>query len=82
VSQRERQELLALGRAIAEIRRERGIGLEQLGAAAGVDPRRIAALERGRVNPGYGLLLALADGLGVRPSVFVARAEALLGDDG
>jgi XRE family transcriptional regulator, fatty acid utilization regulator len=81
MSQRERQELLALGCAIAEIRRERGISLEQLGAAAGVDPRRIAALERGRVNPGYGLLLALADGLGVRPSVFVARAEALSGED-
>jgi transcriptional regulator with XRE-family HTH domain len=82
VSPRERRDLVALGRAIGEIRRERGMGVEQLADAAGVDPRRVAALERGRVNPGYGMLLALADGLGVRPSMFIARAEALAADDG
>ncbi len=79
--QQQRDDLLALGRAVAEIRRERGVGLEELAATAGVDPRRIAALEAGRVNPGYGLLLALADGLGVRASTFVTRAEALAAEN-
>ena len=82
MNQRERPDLVALGRAIGEIRRERGMAMEQLADAAGVDLRRLVALERGRVNPGYGLLLALADGLGVRPSLFIARAEALSGEDG
>jgi transcriptional regulator with XRE-family HTH domain len=81
VSQQERRELVALGRAVAEIRRGQGMTLEQLADAAAVDPRRVAALERGRVNPGYGLLLALAHGLGVRPSVFITRAEALSAED-
>jgi len=78
VDQREQQQqLLALGRAIREIRGERGMGVAQLAAAAGVDLRRIAALEAGRLDPSYELLFALAAALGVRASEFVVRAEAL-----
>jgi transcriptional regulator with XRE-family HTH domain len=80
VGQREQQQLLALGRALSEIRGERGMGVAQLAAAAGVDLRRIAALEAGRVNPAYELLLALAEALGVPASELVVRAEALSAD--
>jgi transcriptional regulator with XRE-family HTH domain len=77
VGQQEEQQLLALGRAVREIRGERGMGVAQLAAAAGVDLRQIAALEVGRLNPAYELLLALAEALGVPASELVVRAEAL-----
>lgn len=77
MDQREQQQLLALGRAVREIRGERGMGVAQLAAAAGVDLRRIAALEAGRLNPAYEMLLALAEALGVPASELVVRAEAL-----
>jgi transcriptional regulator with XRE-family HTH domain len=82
VEQREQRYLLALGRAIRELRLDRGMGVAQLASAAGVDLRRIAALEAGRVDPAYELLLALGDGLGVSVSAFVIRAEELLAEEG
>ena len=82
MSQRERQELFVLGRAIAQIRKERGVTAAGLAAAIGVHLNQIRALEAGRLDPGYELLLALADGLGVRPSTFVIRAEALAAEGG
>jgi transcriptional regulator with XRE-family HTH domain len=82
VGQQEEQQLLALGRAVREIRGERGMGVAQLAAAAGVDLRQIAALEVGRLNPAYELLLALAEALGVPASELVVRAEALSADFG
>jgi transcriptional regulator with XRE-family HTH domain len=82
VDQREQEQLLALGRAVREIRGERGMGVAQLAAAAGVDLRHIAALEAGRLNPAYELLLALAEALGVPASELVVRAEALSADLG
>ncbi len=58
------------------------MGVAQLAAAAGVDLRHIAALEAGRLDPAYELLLALGDGLGVPVSAFVLRAEELLTEEG
>jgi transcriptional regulator with XRE-family HTH domain len=81
VSQREQQHLLALGLALGQIREEHGVSADQLAAATGVELARVRALEDGRLDPAYELLLALADGLGVRPSAFVIRAEALAVDD-
>jgi hypothetical protein len=40
----------------------------------------VRALEAGQLDPTYELLLALADGLDVRVSAFVIRAEALVAD--
>jgi transcriptional regulator with XRE-family HTH domain len=77
VNQRDQQQLLTLGRAIREIRAEHDVGVVQLAAASGVDLERISALEAGRLDPAYELLLALAEALGVRASEFVVRAEAL-----
>jgi DNA-binding XRE family transcriptional regulator len=81
VSQQEQQDLLLLGRAIGQIREERGVAAAELAAASDVALAQIRALEAGRVDPTYELLLALAEGLGVRPSAFVIRAEALAAED-
>jgi transcriptional regulator with XRE-family HTH domain len=50
---------------------------EQLAATADVPRAQVNALEAGRVDPTYELLLVLAEALGVRASAFVLRAEAL-----
>ena len=77
MSQREEHDLRILGRAVAEIREQGGMSAEQLAGAAGVEFAQLQALEAGRVDPTYELLLVLAEALGVRASAFVIRAEAL-----
>jgi transcriptional regulator with XRE-family HTH domain len=72
------QELLLLGRAIREIREQHGIAIGELAAGTGVDRARIEALEEARLDPDYELLLRLAEGIGVRVSTFVVRAEELV----
>jgi transcriptional regulator with XRE-family HTH domain len=69
--------LALLGRAIQLEREEHGMTPAELAAAAGVKRRRLAALEAGRHDPTYDLLVSLAQGLGVRLSTFPIRAEAL-----
>jgi transcriptional regulator with XRE-family HTH domain len=71
------QALLLLGRAIREVREQQGVSTRDLAAATGVARERIAALENGRFDPEYDLLIALAEGIGVRPSAFFVRAEEL-----
>jgi transcriptional regulator with XRE-family HTH domain len=73
----EKQDLRLLGQAIGQIRAERGMSTTDLAAATGISHTLILAIERGRLDPSYERLLALADGLGVRPSAFVIRAEEL-----
>jgi len=73
----EQQDLRVLGEAIGQIRSERGMSVVDLAAASGIERTLIEALERGRLDPTYERMLALADGLGVRLSSFVVRAEEL-----
>jgi transcriptional regulator with XRE-family HTH domain len=73
----EQQDLLVLGRAIGQIRAARGLSIVDLAAATGHEQTLIRALEGGRLDPSYELLLILAQGLGVRPSAFIIRAEEL-----
>lgn len=78
-----RRRLRLLGRAIGQIRSERQITIPQLALAVDVPATRIRALEAGRLDPDYELLLALAQALHVDPSALVMRAEALaLRDEG
>lgn len=69
--------LVLLGRAIERVREEHGMTPAELAAAAGVKRRRLVALEAGRLDPDYDLLVPLAQALGVRLSTFFIRAEAL-----
>jgi len=69
--------LHVLGLAIGQVRERHGVSVEELSAATGVAPARIRALESGQVDPGYDLLLTLADGIGVRLSAFMVRVEEI-----
>ncbi len=71
------QDLIVLGRAIQQVRTQQGVSTGELAIATGIERRRIDALEGGQLDPSYELLLALAEGLDVRPSRFVIHAEEL-----
>jgi transcriptional regulator with XRE-family HTH domain len=71
------KELARLGAAVRKLREERGLSQHELAVAAGVGERRIAALEAGRLDPDYVLLVRLAKALGVRAGALVIRAEGL-----
>jgi transcriptional regulator with XRE-family HTH domain len=70
-------DLTLLGRAVRRMREQRGMSVEELAGATGTHRKRVEALETGRLNPSYELLLALAEGLGVQPSALVTLAEQL-----
>jgi DNA-binding XRE family transcriptional regulator len=74
-------ELTLLGRVIRELREERGISQVELAAAVGVARLRIDALESGRLDPDYVLLVRLGKALGVAGGALVARAEVLAKED-
>ncbi len=71
------QDLRILGRAIRELRDQRGLGADELALAAGIARADLAAIEAGRLDPGYRRLLRLAAGLGVRPLALLLRVEEL-----
>jgi transcriptional regulator with XRE-family HTH domain len=74
--------LRALGLAVRERRKLHELSQAQLASAVGVEPGRIGALERGRLDPDYRLLLALADALEVGAGELVVRAEELARESG
>lgn len=69
------KELARLGIAVRALREERRLTRRELAAAAGVGERRIQALEAGRLDPDYVLLVRVAKALGVRAGALVLRAE-------
>jgi transcriptional regulator with XRE-family HTH domain len=68
----------ALGRAVHAIRVERRISQVQLAEATGFRQSWISNVEHGRRNPSWSNVVRLADGLGVRASTLVRRAEGLI----
>jgi len=66
--------LIALGRAIREVRDERSMDADDLAAATGIERKRLDAIEAGQSDPPYDVLLALARGLDIEPAVLVSRA--------
>jgi transcriptional regulator with XRE-family HTH domain len=70
-------DLHILGRAVRRMREQQGMSTEELALATGISRQRIDALETGRLDATYELLLALAEGLGVLPSALVTLAEQL-----
>lgn len=71
------KELARLGAAVRKLREERRLSQRELAAAARVGERRIRALEAGRLDPDYVLLVRVAKALGVRAGALVIRAEEL-----
>lgn len=54
----------ALGEAVLQLREKRGITQERLAQDAGVTTGTVSLVERGRSNPSWGTVKAIADGLG------------------
>jgi transcriptional regulator with XRE-family HTH domain len=70
----------ALGRAVLESRARRGLSQEQLGARAGLHRNYVGALERGELNPTFGTLLRVRQGLDLPLSELLQVYERQLRD--
>lgn len=68
--------LIALGRAVRTLRLARGLTQEGLAEAAGLHPRYLSDVERGRRNIGFVNLERLAGGLAVDLLTLIAEFEA------
>jgi transcriptional regulator with XRE-family HTH domain len=77
VNRQEQHDLRILGEAIGTLREQHGLTADELAAAAGATPASIVALEHGQLDPSFDLLIRLAEGMGIRPSVLFVRAEEL-----
>ncbi len=65
----------AFGRAIRELREERGISQEAFALKCGIDRSHYGGIERGERNPSLGTIFKIADALDLQPSEIHARAE-------
>lgn len=65
-----------LGRAIRELRKQRSMTIEGLAFASDVHPTYLSSIERGRRNPSWEKLCAIASGLDVEIVTVVRRAES------
>ncbi|MHB8241902.1 MAG: helix-turn-helix domain-containing protein [Solirubrobacteraceae bacterium] len=72
-------DLLLLGRAVRRMREQQGMDIHDLAVTTGMPRDRIEALEVGDLDPTYELMLALAKGLGTKPSALATLAEQLKG---
>jgi transcriptional regulator with XRE-family HTH domain len=69
----------AFGRAVRELREERGISQEAFALQCGMDRAHYGGTERGERNPSLTGVFKIASALGVPPSEIHVRAEQLLG---
>jgi transcriptional regulator with XRE-family HTH domain len=67
--------LKALGRTLAEIRRERGLTQESLSLTTGIHRNYIGGIERGERSPTVETIAVLADALGVSLGELFSHAE-------
>jgi XRE family transcriptional regulator, regulator of sulfur utilization len=65
-----------LGEAVRALRRERGMSQQALAAAAGVHRLHVGKIERGRVNPTWTVVVAIAEALEVDIAALAARSAA------
>ena len=73
--------LRGLGATVRDVRRERGLLQEQIGARAGVTGARIGEIERGIVNTSIARVAALAAALGLPLAALLRRYEVAHLDD-
>jgi transcriptional regulator with XRE-family HTH domain len=67
--------LVGLGKALRELRTERGWSQEELSLRTGVHRNYIGGIERAERKPTVETVAVLANALGVKASELVARAE-------
>lgn len=68
-----RTELIRFGETFRRVREKQGITVADLAARTGIAAQRISALEAGRLDPTYDVMIALADGMGVQVSALVPK---------
>ena len=61
----DKKELIKLGKRVKEIRRQKGLSLEEVAQRIGKDRQSIHKLERGDFNPSYIYLLQISRGLDI-----------------
>lgn len=64
-----------LGAAIRQLREKRGLSIEALAHSANLHWTYVSEIERGRRNPSWTVVCALADGLGVDLAELAAVAS-------
>jgi transcriptional regulator with XRE-family HTH domain len=69
---------LAYGRALRELRLERGLSQEGLAHEAELDRTYVSGIERGERNPSLANLLKIAAALEIRLSDLAIHAESLM----
>lgn len=67
----------ALGKAIRQLREERGMTQEALAHAAGVTVGHLSTIERGHSNPTWGTVKGIARALGVSMGALAKLADEL-----
>ena len=72
---RQQEPQIGLSKAIRQLRREVHLSQEALGLRAGIHPTWISHMESGRVNPTWGNMRRIADGLRVPLPELAALAE-------
>lgn len=72
-----RAELVAFGRAVRQVREERGLSVEAVAAAAGIAYGELDAIEVGDLDPGYRGLLHISAALGVTGTALLLRMEEI-----
>ena len=68
----------AFGKALRELRLQKGLTQEELGFEAGVRRTFVSVLELGEQQPSLSTILKLSKALGIKASVFLEKVEALL----
>ena len=68
---------IGLSKAIRQLRKEFHLSQEALGLRADIHPTWISHIESGRINPTWGNVRRIANGLDVPLSDLAARAEQL-----
>lgn len=67
--------LVALGMAIREMRKSRGISQEELAHRSHIDRSYMSSIERGIQNPGLMAVVQIAAGIGTSVTELVAKAK-------
>ncbi len=69
------RELVAFGRAVRQVREERGLSVDALAAAVGIADAELEAIEAGCLDPGYRGLLHLPAALDITSTALLLRVE-------
>jgi transcriptional regulator with XRE-family HTH domain len=70
---------IAFGKALKEIRIQKGFSQERLGNVALIERSHMGKIERGQHLPNFALIIKLANALSIQPGVLVDRAAELMG---